>query len=121
MAVTNRGIRMGELRHVLVFERDATVRGTSGGAKAWATPEEVCTVRGLLVPRFGREDFGNPEVLSSHGQFFAWIRWRTDLDEKMRIKWTEPSSGTVHYYQLRSVPALDRAQVFVRLECEEVV
>jgi len=114
-------VRAGDLRYRVTIERDASTTRPSGGIKAWATPATVCEVAAAIVFKVGIGDERiNQESVSAVKPCVIWIRWRNDIDEKMRVKYVEPSSGRTKYYQIRSAPLTDRREQFMPLTCEEV-
>ncbi len=47
------------------------------------------------------------------------LRWRTDIDETMRVLWTPYKATTAKTLEIHSVLPLDGGRSFLKLQCSE--
>lgn len=113
-------MQSGYLDKRITLQRDATVRGSTGGKKAWTTPATVAEVWARLVipttpPRDTTAGTNFPVTRSS----YEWhIRHRDDVPNDGRVRWTR---GTVtRYFEIRGIKRASMREQIMILETEEV-
>jgi len=84
-------IEAGQLRHRITFQTPVVTGQDAAGAQisGWV---DFATVWANVMPIGGREIFAGQQVYPDADTRIT-IRWRRDLDPKMRILWNRPSAG----------------------------
>lgn len=112
-------MRAGQLRHrVTIQYRTETQNATGEVTWTWS---DLATVWASIEPISGREFFSSQQVQSSVTTRIR-VRHRTDVNAKMRVKYTrDPSSSPlkVAYYAIEAVIPVQERHREVHLMCVE--
>lgn len=111
-------MRIEQLNHRLILQRDATQPQGSGrsAGQAWAEPQDVATVWAHIQNRTGRE-LQSGQVVAATGQYDVTIRWRPDISNESRFAWRSQNAPDRHLY-ITHAPIAARSE-FITLLCEE--
>ena len=103
-------IDVSNFRHRISFEEKEKVPdGYKGHSVTWQT---VCVVWGSIDPVSGREYFYAHQIQNAISHRIR-IRYRTDIDEAMRIKCGD------RYFSIESIIDVDERREFLEIRCQE--
>ena len=113
MEFKGRQLQAGDLRNLVIIEKDSSIRSATGSKPPWQTPETVCEVwAAMAYERSGRESVQRDSPVSTQEVSF-YMRRRSDIHPRMRVKMAD------RFFEIGAIQ-LDEGH-FLKLSCVEVV
>ena len=103
-------MKIGDLRHRVTFQKPVkTPDGYAGNTVAW---QDVVTVWAQIEPLSGREYFFAHQIKNEVSHRVR-VRYRTDVNEKMRIKHGE------RHFKIESMIDMMERREYLEIRCME--
>ena len=109
--------RIGQMRERLMILTPTETKDTQGGQTVtWAT---LATVSGELIPRTASERLSVAAVQAQIDHRFR-VRARTDVTEKMRVRWTPSWGGAVREFEISGVVPYRDGRTYMDVDCGRI-
>ena len=112
-----RGFSYGDMRSIVVFERDDSPKSTTTGAsRPWTVPTEVLSCRARVRPaQYGAREVVIDNRVVTLKTYDVTIHWTDVVTDQMRIRLQDG-----RYLLIRQVPIVESGQRFLDIRAEQV-
>lgn len=111
-------MRAGDLRHWLQIEaKTVSVDSNGDRTETWATFAECW---GQISSGSGREFFAARQTIADLSHDIT-LRYVAGISPDMRVRFDDPKTGAVRYFNIRASINPDERSEMLRLQCSEVL